>query len=200
MYTQLYEGSKRLCQVHVPADASQRLEHISTKLGLRVEDVPATFADALIRDRVDPTAEEAPDVARPSQMEEESTEAGPRLSGRESKAVCRWNPCQFWSDHDVSKLYVPHRRAVASLPLAPLRRVVRDASAAAAAPPAPAAASPPSCADVDAAEAAPADTSGVEVTGEVSREDIERRKRKRAIDVDALELDPVKVEVKEEAC
>ena len=68
-----------------------------------------------------------------------------------------------------------------------------------AAPPAPAAASPPSCADVDAAEAAPADTSGVEVTCEVSREDIERRKRKLAIDVDALELDPVKVEVKEEA-
>ena len=44
---------------------------------------------------------------------------------------------------------------------------------------------------------APPDTSGVEVMGEVSRADVERRKRKRAIDVDALELD-VKVEMKEE--
>ena len=36
------------------------------------------------------------------------------------------------------------------------------------------------------------------MTGEVCREDVERRKRKRAIDVDAFEFDPVKVEVKEE--
>jgi len=47
------------------------------------------------------------------------------------------------------------------------------------------------------ADAAPPDTSGVEVTGEVRRDERERRKRKRAIDVDALELE-VKVEVKEE--
>ena len=51
---------------------------------------------------------------------------------------------------------------------------------------------------MDAAEAAPADTSGVEVTGEVRREERERRKRKRAIDVDALPELEVKVEVKEE--
>ena len=37
-----------------------------------------------------------------------------------------------------------------------------------------------------------------EVTGEVSREERERRKRKLAIDVDAVELHPCKIEVKEE--
>ena len=48
------------------------------------------------------------------------------------------------------------------------------------------------------ADAAPPDTSGVEVTGEVRREDVDRRKRKRAIDVEALPELKVKVEVKEE--
>ena len=59
------------------------------------------------------------------------------------------------------------------------------------APPAPAAVPPP------AADAAPPDTSGVEVTGEVRRADVQRRKRKRAIDVDAFEV-KVEVEVKPE--
>jgi hypothetical protein len=61
------------------------------------------------------------------------------------------------------------------------------------APPAPAAAPPPTAAD-----AAPPDTSGVEVTGQVPREERERLKRKRAIDVDAFPEPEVKAEVKDE--
>ena len=58
---------------------------------------------------------------------------------------------------------------------------------------------PPAPKDVPspAVDPSPPDTSGVEVTGEVSRDERERRKRKRAIDVDAFEV-KVEVEVKPE--